>query len=340
MELLRRTDFVMLQDKVLSISVAAYNVSDTITQCLDSCLQCERKQQLDIIVVNDGSTDNTAQIVRGYEKRFPGIIRLINKSNGGYGSTVNTSIPLAEGVYYRLLDGDDWVDPNGLDDLLRALESANVDIAIAPFVERSADESCIIDQVTPDACGEVSFENNLIPENLSMHSICYRTDLLQRLGYELPEHRLYTDTLYNVIPLQLVKSAYVTHMPVYQYRVGRVGQSISKESLTAHYEDFYLMVCELFFLWKGLENKESLSAHVLKVWLVGDATWLLHIMCDSMTVPTQELFDLMDLLAEDAEIYQMCSKRSLAFRTMARLPRFMFPIFIKAYRVRHWIHDN
>ena len=330
----------MADTKTLTISIAAYNVAQTITECLESCLGCKQADLLDIIVVDDGSSDDTARIVETFVRRFPNTVRLVSKPNGGYGSTFNTSIEIARGRYFRLLDGDDWVDAKGLDELVRALKSVDVDVAIAPFVERSANEYSIIDQALLDTCGKVAFEGNIIPSNLSMHSICYRTELVQSLDYELPEHRLYTDTLYNVIPLQLVKSAYVTHTPVYQYRVGRVGQSISKESLAAHYEDFYLMVCELFFLWQGLENKESLPAHVLKAWLAIDATWLLHIMCDSMTVPTQELFDLMDLLAEDAEIYQMCSKRSLAFRTMARLPRFMFPIFIKAYRVRHWIHDN
>ena len=95
-------------DKILTVSVAAYNVEKFIRNTLDSCIAEEIMTDLEVLVVDDGATDATAEIVREYEDKYPQTFRLIHKENGGYGTTVNRSMQEASGKYFRLLDGDDW----------------------------------------------------------------------------------------------------------------------------------------------------------------------------------------------------------------------------------------
>lgn len=96
--------------KVLTIAVAAYNVAPYIAQCLDSFVDEKLLPALDIVVIDDGSTDATARIVRKYINRFPESFRLVSQENGGYGAAVNHALALAQGEYFKTVDGDDWVD--------------------------------------------------------------------------------------------------------------------------------------------------------------------------------------------------------------------------------------
>ena len=126
--------------KLLTVSIAAYNVGGTLGRTLAS-LECSEKlmQMLDIIIVNDGSTDRTADIADDFRASHPGSVRVFNKANGGYGSTVNLSLSNAEGLYFKLLDGDDAFDTENLEEFIKYLDSLCVnelcipDLVITPF---------------------------------------------------------------------------------------------------------------------------------------------------------------------------------------------------------------
>lgn len=322
-------------NKILTISVAAYNVSETIEQCLESCLASEVRDDIEILVIDDGSTDNTSDLVRQYEAEYPGIVRLVSKQNGGYGSTVNTSIELASGRYYRLLDGDDWVDSAGLSSLVKDLRSSDADMAISPYVICGSDGMQLDDQADPVAEGEVPFAGSLVPGHLNMHSICYRTELIKESGLRLPEHRLYTDTLFNVVPLQLVKTALVAHTPVYYYRVGRLGQSVSRESVESHYEDLCAVVHDLLNLYESLCDKDSLAAQVLLRWLVGDASWAIHILCGMKPNGdvTRALTRLIDAIRKNQTVCRACSAKTRLSGALLKAPAFMRPLIMGVYRI-------
>ena len=115
-------------EKILSVSIASYNVEKFIRKALDSCCIPEIMDRLEVIVVNDGSTDSTLEIAREYETKYPETFRVIDKINGGYGSTVNASIRVAAGRYFRLLDGDDWFDRDGLVKFIEELSVAEEDM--------------------------------------------------------------------------------------------------------------------------------------------------------------------------------------------------------------------
>lgn len=324
-----------MEAKTLTISIAAYNVSGTIRECLDSCLACGTTDQLEIIVVDDGATDDTAQIVDEYVQEYPDIVRLVRKENGGYGTTVNTSIALARGTYYKLLDGDDWVDTQALDALMNTLKGTEVDIAISPYVECGADGTEIVDQALPSVHGVVPFVGEMVPDHLSMHSICYKTEIIRASGLRLPEHRLYTDTIYNVVPLQLVRTAFISHEPVYMYRVGQIGQSMSRESVEAHYRDLCLLVHDLFAIYEGVEDRQTLSGRILRSWLIRDARWVVRVMCEMKPTPQvrEDLYGLIDMLRSDNDIFEACASTSRVFAIVSRVPRPVGALFRGVCRI-------
>lgn len=324
----------MASSKTLTISIAAYNVASTIEKCLQSCLDAPNAHKLDIIVVDDGSSDTTAEVAEAYAQRHPDVVRVVSKTNAGYGSTFNTSIELARGRYFRLLDGDDWVDANALGSLVDKLDGVDVDVAIAPYVECYDTQRNVVDEADHAADGEVPFAADLIPYKLGMHSIYYRTELVRTSGLKLPERRLYTDTLYNVVPLQLVRTAFVSHEPVYQYRMGQVGQSVSKESLEAHRADMRAVVDDLMAFHASLSDRNTLAARIAMTWLSADAAWLCRILLGMKASPTQreELADLVRATRRDPLVHAACRARSKVYCAVDTLPPALYPFVARVYR--------
>ena len=117
-------------EKILTISIAAYNVSAYIKECLDSLVKCSYLDALDIVVVDDGSHDNTVEIVQKYVSKYPDSIRLERKENGGHGSTINRAVSVAKGKYFKVLDGDEWVDAVELEKLVEVLRKISSDLVL------------------------------------------------------------------------------------------------------------------------------------------------------------------------------------------------------------------
>ena len=126
--------------KTLSISIAAYNAEKWLSKCLDSFCVPDVMDYLDVIIVNDGSSDGTSEVACKYITAYPDTFRLINKDNGGHGSTINASIPNAIGKYYKIVDADDWVENDGLIDLINKLNSIDADVVYSPYYKVNADD--------------------------------------------------------------------------------------------------------------------------------------------------------------------------------------------------------
>ena len=134
-------------NKILTISIASYNAEKDIPRCLDSFIQTTVFDKLDIIVVNDGSSDNTSQVASEYAKKYPNSIRVVDKENGGHGSTINTGITYAKGKYFKIVDSDDWVNKDGLEDLVSYLENNDIDLVINPFHTINYSDHKMINQI-------------------------------------------------------------------------------------------------------------------------------------------------------------------------------------------------
>ena len=121
-------------NKILTVSIAAYNVEKFLEKTLDSLI-IKDIDSLEVLIINDGSKDGTLHIARKYEKEYPNIFRVINKENGGYGSTINVGIDNANGKYFKQLDGDDWYEKDNLKEILNILQNSDEDIIYTPYIE-------------------------------------------------------------------------------------------------------------------------------------------------------------------------------------------------------------
>ncbi len=224
-----------MSPKILTISIASYNAEKDISKCLDSFVASNVLDKLDIIVVNDGSSDNTSKIAHDYAGKYPSI-KVIDKLNGGHGSTINSGIIGAVGKYFRIVDSDDWVDPIELQKFVNYLENCNADVVFTPYqTVDSLDKSIIetYDNFHCDVNNNVETDIDHIDERtaLAMHAMTFKTSCIQKIGPIIDEHCFYVDTEYCIYPLVFAKSFIFIDCNVYKYSIGSQNQSVSIKNL-------------------------------------------------------------------------------------------------------------
>ena len=255
--------------KILTVSIAAYNVQDYIENALKSLL-VKNIDDLEVLVEDDGGTDNTANIVKEYEKKYPGIVKLIHKENGGYGSTINKSVELAEGKYFKQLDGDDWYNSENFEKLLELLRTIDVDAVYTPRIQfiEGREEYSTKEHFEKNVEGKYKVEEIIDKkqDNIWMHDILYKTEVIKKTNIKLLEHCLYTDTEYAMFNLMTADTIYITHLPLYTYRIGRAEQSISVKSHIKHYKDHIRVSKEIIKFFNN--NKDKVEKNKLN-YLIG-----------------------------------------------------------------------
>lgn len=222
-------------EKILTISVAAYNAEADLNRCLDSMIKTSVAEKLEIIVVNDGSTDHTLMIAKEYEGRFPNIIRVIDKENGGHGSTINASLKVARGKYYKIVDSDDWVDQEGIERLVQELEKTDADLVLNPYQEVEATTLKQNKLIKPYSAntkmGVVQSINCMDGVVIYMHSTTFKTEIVKQMGSIIDEHCFYVDMEYTLFPLRYIQNYICFDFSVYQYLLGTATQSMNKKNL-------------------------------------------------------------------------------------------------------------
>ena len=222
--------------KLLSIAIPCYNSAGYMRKCIDSLLP--GGEDVEIIIVNDGSSDNTPDIAEEYRERFPGIIKVVNKENGGHGSAVNAGLEQARGLYFKVVDSDDWVSQSAyiqiLDKLGELLHGGkSVDMMISNFVyEKEGEKHRKVMKYHHALPQEEIFtwkdvRHFRVGQYILMHSVIYRTNLLRDCGLKLPENTFYVDNIFVFNPLPYVKTMYYMDVNFYRYFIGRADQSLS-----------------------------------------------------------------------------------------------------------------
>ena len=219
-------------NKVLTVSIAAYNVSNYLDRALQSLISSgETLDKLDVIIVDDGSKDNTAEIAARYQTLYPNSITVINKENGGYGSTINTSIRVARGKFFKLLDGDDWFDGEGLSQFVRFLEQSETDVVFTKYAlhyEPELKREKIVEQSYPyDVVLPIESVNRQC-----MHAFAVKTELIRDVSIQ--ENCFYTDAEFFIKAVSKAEQFVSIDCLVYCYRLGRNEQSVSYNSLIKH----------------------------------------------------------------------------------------------------------
>ena len=231
--------------KYITFTIPSYNSQDYMRHIIDNLVAVG--DDIEVIIVNDGSKDDTGKIAAEYEEKYPTIVKAIQKENGGHGSGVMAGIRNATGLYFKVVDSDDWVETEDVFTMLSLIkkhlaEKKDIDLYITNYVyEHAADNSkyvmhyrkCLpIDTVfTWSEMKHVSLETFFL-----MHSLMYKLDVLKESKMELPNHTFYVDDIYAYVPLPFVKNIYYHDLDFYHYFIGREGQSINYDTMCKRYE--------------------------------------------------------------------------------------------------------
>ncbi|AIQ70298.1 glycosyltransferase family 2 protein [Paenibacillus graminis] len=224
--------------KLLSFIVPCYNSQDYMDRCISSLLVND--EEIEIIIVNDGSSDHTGLIAEDYKVRYPSIVRVIHQDNLGHGGAVNTGIKLAAGMFVKVVDSDDWVDRHAYLKILMSLkklvaETKPVDMVVSNFVyEKQGKRHRKVMKYDKNFPEERVFTWDEISsfrkgQYILMHSIIYRTNLLKEGQFTLPEHTFYVDNLFVFKPLEKVERIYYINVDFYRYFIGRADQSVNEK---------------------------------------------------------------------------------------------------------------
>lgn len=223
--------------KQLSIIIPAYNMEAYLPQCVDSMIRTTSRTALEIVIVNDGSEDKTLRIAQKYAEKYPDTVRVIDKENGNYGSTINAALPVVQGEYVKILDADDKFEGSLLTSFLSTLQKLRgVDVLVTPYIEVGKLRER---KVKYNIYGRKVYENGKIYDAeqifadgairyFAMHGLCYRTELLRQMSYHQSEGISYTDQEWAFYPMSRIETIAFADIPLYRYNTTREGQTMDE----------------------------------------------------------------------------------------------------------------
>lgn len=324
-------------NKLLSIIIPAYNVERYIDQCLESFVLPKMMDDIEVLVIDDGGTDTTMEKARRFEERYPTTFRLFHKENGGHGSVINFGIEQAQGTYFKVVDGDDWVNTQEMPGFLRALATLDADVV-------ASDYDCIEDGTLKLLGHRASatdashyghtwgFDVASTEPVVKIHSLTIKTSILKNNHVRVDEHCFYEDAEYILYPIPFCKTFYYDNHSIYQYRLGRAGQSVDIPSLQKHRGEHERVLASLFAF---REQHKHAPAEVLAYLDRGIAIpvqnqYQIFLSAGLQDFKAMKAFD-QKLKAEQPSIYQAVTKRSIwAIRKSGYA---LYPVGVLAFRL-------
>ena len=333
--------------KLLSIAIPSYNSEGFMRKCIESLLP--GGEEVEIIIVNDGSKDGTAAIADEYAAKYPTIVKAVHQENGGHGEAVNAGLRNATGLYYKVVDSDDWVDQEAyakiLDALSRLVKSGEmVDMFLSNYVYEKEGKkrkkvmqyntAFPVDRVF--TWSDVKFLH--VGQYILMHSVIYRTQMLKDCGLELPKHTFYVDNIYVYHPLPYVKKMYYLDVNFYRYYIGREGQSVQEKIMIGRI-DQQIRVTKLLIddcnVWK-IKNKKLRDYMISYVEIMMTVSSILAIRSkiEENLIKKKELWQY--LKAKDVRMYKKI-RRSVMGNTMNLPGKGGRKISVAAYKIAQMI---
>lgn len=301
--------------KLLTITIPCYNSAEYMDRAVESALK--GGDEVEIIIVNDGSMDDTGEVAETYARKYPERVQVIHQENGGHGSAVNTGLANATGVYFKVLDSDDWLSEKALRKMLQLMKDlladGNViDLLLANYVyEKPSEEKRKVmryrtalpkDEVF--GWEDVKFFRQ--SQYILMHSAIYRTKLLKDCGLELPKHTFYVDNIFVYQPLPFVKTMYYLDVNLYRYYIGREDQSVSEKNMIARIDQQllvtrYMLKCHDILQIKNKKLKNYMVKYLTMMMTVS-SVYLIKAETDEALVKKDELWK--DLEQHNKKLYR------------------------------------
>lgn len=248
--------------KQISIIIPTYNMEKYIGKCLDSLLIPEF-EQVEVLVVNDGSNDRSSEIAHSYADRYPNSIRIVDKPNGNYGSCINAALPLITGRYVKVLDADDTFDADAFSKFVSLLPNCNEDVVLTSFRTVNAESEIISEK-------SVGFYNKPCNEHIdlakiyemfdsyvAMHQITYKTSLFNNINYKQVEGVSYSDGQWSIVPLAYAKTARLIDLYLYRYLLGREGQTTDPKQVIKSLSNYFIVLREIIRYYVDANNETA-----------------------------------------------------------------------------------
>lgn len=232
--------------KYITFAVPSYNSEAYLHQAIDSLLVVG--EDAEIIIINDGSKDRTLEIARAYEEKYPNIVKVIDKENGGHGSGVNKGLEHATGLYYKVVDSDDWLDHENVIKFLNLIkkhaeENKSPDLYLMDFIYEHVEDNTTFIRTYKDnfPIGKIfgwheTKKKFKYSKTILMHAMFFKTSVLRESKVKLPEHTFYVDNIFAYTPLMFTKTIYYEPMVLYHYYIGRPDQSVQLKNITNRYQ--------------------------------------------------------------------------------------------------------
>jgi glycosyltransferase involved in cell wall biosynthesis len=224
------------EEKLLTFVVPCYNSQAYMRKCIESLLPA--REHCQIVIINDGSTDETGAIADAYAEAHPDCIEVVHQPNGGHGEGINSGLAVAKGLYFKVIDSDDWADLDALNKVVETLlsleQDGGVDLMICNYVYEQLENGYqkvmrFANALPPGRVLSWSDTKSFrITQQLSLHSCIYRTEIIRKSGLKLPRKVFYEDNLFVYTPLPYVEKLYYLDADFYRYYVGREGQSMAQ----------------------------------------------------------------------------------------------------------------
>lgn len=309
--------------KLITFAVPSYNSEAYMRNCIDSLLK--GGDDVEIVIVNDGSKDNTALIADEYAARFPSICKAVHQENGGHGEGVNQGIRNASGLYYKVVDSDDWVDADALSTVLAKIREHVAagtlpDLYVTNFVyEHVEDNTAFARRYTKNMPTDRFFGwKDVKPFKKSsvllMHALMYKTEILRGCGLELPKHTFYVDNIFAYVPLPFVKTMYYIDTDFYRYYIGRADQSVNM-SVFAKRTDQQNRVMRIMAEAYNLGEIKKTEPQLAKYMLHALACLMIVTLTFTLAEPTKEKYAALkelwaDIKRKDKKLYYKLKYRS------------------------------
>lgn len=307
--------------KILSIAIPSYNSQDYMRNCIDSLLT--GGEEVEILIVDDGSKDATPQIADAYEQKYPGIVKAIHQPNGGHGEAVNAGLRNATGYFYKVVDSDDWVDQEAYKQILDFLREAvkeeePLDMLVSNYVyeKQGAKHKKVIQyhSILPENryFGWEEIGHFKPSQNILMHSVIYRTEMLRSCSFELPKHTFYVDNIFVYWPLPYVKKMYYLDVDFYRYFIGRDDQSVNEKVMISRIDQQIRVNKIMIDIYAQHENRFSCEQlkeymqHYLETILLVTSVLLMKMDTEEADEMREDVWDY--LLAKSPDAYKILRK--------------------------------
>lgn len=258
--------------KVLSLVVPTYNVEKYLERCLDSLVFDEKIQKdIEIIIVNDGSKDNSLKIAKEYEKKYPESIIVIDKENGGHGSTINAGLKIAKGKYFRVIDSDDWVNIIDFSKFVKDLKKMDEDIILNNYSRELLYSGKSIKfkykNLEYNKHYDLDkFDYSLLKDDyFFMATSTFKTEKLRKSKVILDEKTFYVDMEFILLPFLEMDSMIYLNYDIYRYFIGRPDQSINIQSYVRNRKHHEKVLLRLLEFYKNIKRNVKKKEYIFKI---------------------------------------------------------------------------